>query len=142
MNKTISVHPTQNCGIKEISPISGTKQSHRILFEAGIDYFRPGVGDQGEYAMDAAIVLFSDKVRPEGEVSRGSKLEAYIIAKGLGTVKKTPAVLNPNSGESIIMWVWIVDQEAYHAWYTAGIAEWGEDYGIAAEVEEDEEDVW
>ncbi len=129
MEKTVSIIKKPEaiacCGIKEMAPIQGDKQSHRILFEAGIDFFR---NDN-----DAAFLYFSE-AHDEGENPsiRGEKLATYITEKGLGNVFASERVDNPNSARLLKMWVWTVDVDAYKTWWEAGIEKWGADYEIEA----------
>lgn len=58
--------------------------------------------------INAKIILFSDVAGPK---KGGAKLAAFIGKKKLGPLISSRAVVNPNSGNKIKVWMWTVDRK-------------------------------
>jgi hypothetical protein len=74
--------------------------------------------------VEAAFVTFSD-VTGKQNVSRGELL-AQAIQKFLeqddGSFVRTNRVINPKTGNDIIVWLWTVNHDAFRGWYTEAAA--------------------
>lgn len=73
-----------------------------------------GVNESGNVAM----ILFSDVVDGDDVQSPvpGSQLAAYITKEKLGTIWQSPEQHNPNTDNTIVLWVWTVNKGAWDKW--------------------------
>jgi hypothetical protein len=92
---------TGNCGIRIIDGLDDTAE----LTVARV-YNYESFGDIG-------AVLFNDN----DDWGYGLKLASFIQRNKLGKIKKTGWFVNPNSGNNIQSWTWIIDHSTTYKWY-------------------------
>jgi hypothetical protein len=72
-----------------------------------------------------SFVIFSDAVE-KGEASRGANLASRIAKLCLdlkvGTIISTGPEVNPRTGNTIVLWVFTVNHEAFRKWYQDELA--------------------
>lgn len=69
----------------------------------------------------AAFVTFSD-VTGKQNVSRGELLAEAIDDLGNGSLFTSKKVVNPKTGNTILVWLWTVDHDSLRAWYIEEVA--------------------
>lgn len=93
----IDLHKTQNCGIREMNGIQNVDPSEVILSVA-------------QQIDKPAFLTFSAMRKQRGSRSRlsneGLKLAAFIREHRLGSTSTLPPEVNPNTGNTIQMWIW------------------------------------
>lgn len=95
---------TQCCGIKEIANIAedrNSKETVRQLYE-----------EIYENDKNASFFIFSDICRKK----YGKNLHKYIIKNHLGEVIKSKSQINPNSSNSLTMWIWTLNRKNLKKW--------------------------
>lgn len=68
-----------------------------------------------------SFVIFSDTVE-KGESSRGANLAARIAKLNCGAIMATGPEVNPRTGNTIVLWVFTVNHEAFRKWYQDELA--------------------
>jgi hypothetical protein len=92
-----------SCGVWELNDLS--EKTTNILEQVAREYRDPDDPEAYEYDDDAfAFLVFSDV-----EGSNGDVLAEHIRQERLGSLKESPARINPNSLNSIKVWVWAPD---------------------------------
>lgn len=91
----ISCGVRQLIGVHDDSPSGGLRNAFRY----------PDNGPR------CAHVVFSDTTS-----GHGKRFAAFIVKKGLGTVISTPARVNPNSRNRIVVWVWTINKAGLRRW--------------------------
>lgn len=97
------VEDTTCCGLRELSGLFGDPKSNVLAV----------CEDRYLEEHNSAFIMFSDVY----SLGNGRKLAAYIRRNGLGTLTKTRAKRNPNSGNSIMVWVWATNDKNLRAWF-------------------------
>src|SRR6267142_1515163 len=88
---------------------------------------KPDVGPEGELASvvddirndGAPVVLFTDVVGEadcEAETNRGLRLSKYIRSHDLGEVYESEPVYNGSSGNDIVVYIWVVNEDTLYNW--------------------------
>lgn len=110
--------PTGCCGIKEIKLLSHSKDPKEALLSLEKSLNFP--------AHKYGMILFSGVVlRRIGTVedsrpdNYGEAFSAYITQHGLGTITRSPDVINPNTNNTIAAWIWVPDKEKLKEWYNS-----------------------
>ena len=123
------------CGVREIANLSAHKSAPEALraFCEGpavqFDLNAQGIPPpgctyrnmvRGTYKPPScAFALFT---QVEGH-KYGTKFAALILREKLGEVYETQPRVNPNSGNSIRVWVWGINRDALEAWFLQDAAE-------------------
>lgn len=114
---------TQCCGIRELN---GVQQSGSValivLKDAARGFYEEGMG--------SAFIFFSIAQFSAQSKKRGKELTDLIEKYKLGVVQKTHAMLNPNSGRMLTMYMWEVNKSGFQSFYKK----------YAQDEDEDEED--
>ena len=104
----MKLYTTQNCGIKELDDLKYPFRSAQEKISAIYGRYL----DPKKEVTKCSIITFSDRiVSPYGKA-----LASYITENNLGEVIQTPIVRNPNSGNKIILYVWIINMKALKSW--------------------------
>lgn len=102
----------ENCGMTQLHNLHDDPEETIRVAMGGEDCDSCNRPLGGEVP-DKAIIVFSDIERGGRAVSRGAKLARFIRAKHLGRVSDSgAAVKNPNTGNNIKAWFWVVDHGA------------------------------
>lgn len=111
---------TSCCGVKEIVDICDEKLNNESLLRDITD-LRYEDGDKG----NCCYYFFTDINLCE----YGNSLKKYITDNKLGTVTRSGAKKNPNSGNSIKVYLWTVNNGALYLWHKKhGGDKWTEVY--------------
>ena len=90
------------CGLNEIDGIRDDENKNhpeRTVIEVAKQFFS---GDK-----KCAFMIFTDIKRKKA----GKTLEAYLRRNKLGTVTKSMPAINPNSKNSLTVWVWKINKK-------------------------------
>lgn len=102
----LAIEDTSCCGVKELSDINEHETPSELLETFCKDWFDTDKDDPGQ----GCLVTFTDIVSDKGTM--GPELARFITRKRLGIIKKSATRTNPNSGNSIALWVWAVNKSA------------------------------
>ncbi len=95
----MSIENLTCCGIHELADIDYARNKpEETILEICQDIYNNG--------NNCAFFLFTDI----GKKIAGKNLEKYIIKHKLGTITKSPAKVNPNSGNSLTIWIWAIQK--------------------------------
>lgn len=101
------------CGMIEITNLAHTdftlKGSAAQVFKA----VRASTSLDRRAFMVFSVVLSGAK---KGDDGAGGRLAAYIVKNRLGVCLSTPRRRNPNSGNVIKAWVWVISHRGLKAW--------------------------
>ena len=86
------------CGINEIADIY---ENHPDIITNQI------AKDYVEKGNQSAFYIFSDI----GDKKIGNSLAKYIKKNKLGLITKSPSRINPNSGNSLKVWIWTLNKQ-------------------------------
>lgn len=110
------IQETACCGVKEIDGIMG--QRSRIIVRDAIrgllEFYDDGMN------LNCAFLTFSEVIKgkkKEYKRQYGAELAEYIKENKLGTVKKSISKVNPNSGNTIRMYIWETKPENMMNWF-------------------------
>ena len=99
-----------SCGVRQLSGIN-----HFHDGNTNFSIFREvqtAIGAKGSFA----FIIFSDAYR---EDRGGALLAKRIVEAGLGEVGESVKTRNPNSGNTICVWVWKVTDSDFTKWIRA-----------------------
>jgi hypothetical protein len=100
----MDIEETSCCGLRELSDLSDTIADNvRTVWE-----------DMKDHETFYPHVFFTDAYA-RGEKASGTngyKLAQLIEKNKLGVITASPAKINPNSGNKLVVWVWTVDKKA------------------------------
>lgn len=99
------LYTTQCCGIRELNGVEGA-DAEELLLDAARQHTTCG--------RSAAYIFFSCTAPYKKNVK---KLAALIKKNKLGKVTMTEAIRNPNSGNSLTMWVWRVENQKLRSYW-------------------------
>ena len=88
-----------SCGVRQLIGVHDGPPSGSLLAA-----FRDNYGESPH-------VVFSDTT-----FGHGKRFAAFIVKKGLGTVISTPALVNPNSRNRIVVWAWTINKAGLRKW--------------------------
>lgn len=126
------------CGIKEIVEIGETFQRYEnisIVIKNVCDK-RYSETTKGH----SAFYVFSDIIDADDDdwkMNAGIALKKYISSKNLGTTIETTKKVNPNSGNTLKVWIWTVNNKNLLAWYKKN---YPTDYSKMGEGDDDDDD--
>lgn len=100
------IQHTSCCGVSELSGITDYADPKVILEVAANNRFRDGDANGAYY-------IFTDT----GRGTYGNRLRKYIEDNKLGTVSQTKGKRNPNTGNSVILYTWMLNVRGFKAWY-------------------------
>lgn len=100
-----------SCGVLEVHHLPADTTGNDMVFSIANHLMHRANG------RPAAFVTFSD-VTGYQYISRGELLASAIDALGSGSLFRSEKVINPKTGNTIILWVWTLDHETLREWYT------------------------
>lgn len=103
-----------SCGVKELSRMSDEAQEN--LFAIANTFYHPSRGNPPAFCIWSNL---DDLTLNGGEGTNGHRLQKAIEAAKFGVVTKTSPALNPNTGNPIAVWTWLIEHEAFKKWYKA-----------------------
>lgn len=114
-SKQMQFHKSHvSCGILECHHIPSGPPNKNVFAIATALYHKAN-------PRPAAFVIFSDS--QEGEEKRGHRLASKIKEIfGAEAVYSTKTVVNPRTGNRIVLWVWILAHEQIRKWYQDELA--------------------
>ena len=101
---------TPCCGVNFIDEISVDSSTTVTLMDV---CFKKYEGEWGEVE-EQAFLIFTDNV---SESIAGKNLAKFIEEHELGIIVKTRQRKNPNTGNSVKVWVWSPNERNLKAWY-------------------------
>jgi len=104
-----------SCGVLEVHHLPADTTGNQMVFAITNQLYNKASG------RPAAFVLFSD-VTGMQNVSRGELLADAITSIGLGSLFVSERVINPKTGNIIILWMWTLNHESLREWYTEEFA--------------------
>lgn len=117
-----------NCGVTEIVELGSTlvgKLSPKQVTERLYDLFTQGdvngdgepiVNAEDDYTVNRAFVIFTGAAKGQAKAPYCETLKRFINDEGLGRVFTTPGAKNPNTGATVTVHVWQIDQDALKRW--------------------------
>ena len=101
-----------SCGVKELSRMSD--EADENLFAVANAFYHPSRGNPPAFCVWSNL---DDMTINGGEGTNGHRLQAAIEKHGFGTVIKSDPALNPNTGNAIAVWTWLIAHEPFKKWY-------------------------
>lgn len=101
-----------SCGVKEISRMSD--EAHENLFAIANHFYHPSRGTPPAFCIWSNL---DDIAINGGEGTNGHRLAAAIKVLDFGVVTKTAPALNPNTGNPIAVWTWLINHTTFKDWY-------------------------
>ncbi len=112
----MSLEQTNCCGLTEFYNFDNYRSAKDVVKSIIRGLLHPVNIWQQKDSIDEfpPFILFTDTKSTAG--SKGEKLEKYIKINKLGTVKKTPYRINPNSGNKVQCYLWTINKTNLKAW--------------------------
>lgn len=101
-----------SCGVKELSRMSD--EAIENLFAIANAFYHPSRGNPPAFCIWSNL---DDTKINGGEGTNGHRLQKAVVDLGFGIVTKTAPALNPNTGNPIAVWTWLIDHEKFKNWY-------------------------
>lgn len=89
-------------------------EAEENLFAIANTFYHPSRGQPPAFAVWSNL---DDMTINGGEGTNGHRLQKAITAHDFGTVVKSDPALNPNTGNPIAVWTWLVDHKNFKKWY-------------------------
>lgn len=100
-----------SCGVSEAHHLPADTTGNQMVFAIANNLYHKATG------RPAAFITWSD-VTGKQEISRGELLARAVDELGIGSLFTSQRVINPKTGNTIILWVWTIDHDGLRAWYT------------------------
>jgi hypothetical protein len=100
-----------SCGVLEAHHLPADTTGNQMVFAIANHLYHKANG------RPAAFVTFSD-ITGMQNISRGELLADAIEALSIGGLFQSERQVNPKTGNTIIVWLWTLDHDAFRAWYT------------------------
>ncbi len=100
----MDISETTCCGLRELSSLDGGTNQDMVLKASNYIF--------GEME-DFAFFVFTDQVS-EGN---GTSLAKFIVENNLGRITKSRSKVNPNTGNTIKVWVWEIKHGNLKKWW-------------------------
>jgi hypothetical protein len=95
-----------SCGVRELSRLSDDAKEN--LFAIANALYHPA------HSQPCAFIIWSNV---DDRRTNGHNLKTLIDELSVGAVYKTASAINPNTGNPICIWTWMVNHEALRKWY-------------------------
>jgi hypothetical protein len=102
-----------SCGLVEVHHLPDNEPGKTVFAIANYLYHKAN-------PRPAAFILFSDVVNPTTP-SRGQRLSEFLspgAGHGLGDLQSSGREVNPRTGNTIQVWLFTPDHDAFRRWYT------------------------
>lgn len=100
------------CALIELDGLGRYKSVRQLILDLCMDY-----ADSDDLQVLGAIVIFTGASSKKRSPNYSERVYSFIQLNGLGQVYRTEIVKNPNSGNYVTMYTWVINHEALKAWW-------------------------
>lgn len=92
-------------------------EADQNLFAIANSFYHPSRGNPPAFCIWSNLDGIDALKINGGEGTNGHRLAQAVTKLGFGTVSKSNPALNPNTGNPIAVWTWLVHHEPFKQWY-------------------------